>query len=116
MSMIVFFANVIYFVYHASINQRAFDLIITTLQNCFGVAKLRLNSIKTQYIFISRNNSLKSNIEHPADAKFSNNASLLYFNLDSRLSHTKHANSMCQKCYYLLRIIYYIKIKSTGNR
>ena len=50
--------TVIYFVYHASMNQGAFDLTITTLQKWFSGAKLRLNSNKTEYMFVSRKNSL----------------------------------------------------------
>ena len=81
--------TLIYFVYHASINQGAFDLILTTLQEWFSCAKLRLNSNKTEYVFISRKNSLKSDIGLPEDATFFNNVTLLGFNLDSRFSYTK---------------------------
>ena len=34
---------VTYFVFHDSLNQGAFDLILTTLQKRFSAAKLRLN-------------------------------------------------------------------------
>ena len=85
--------TVIYFVYDSSIN-RAFDLILTTLQKWFSGAKLRLNSNKTQYMFISRKNSLNSDIELPTDANFCNNVTLLGFNLDSRLSYTKQVSSV----------------------
>ena len=46
--------TVIYFVYNASINQEAFDLILTTLQKWFSGAKLRLNSNKTEYMLVER--------------------------------------------------------------
>ena len=45
--------TVVYVVYHASINPGAFDLILTTLHKWFSGAKLRLNSNKTEYMFIS---------------------------------------------------------------
>ena len=73
--------TVIHFVYHASIIQGAFDLILTTLQKWFRGAKLRFNSNKTEYMFISRKNSSNSHIELPADANYSNNVTLLGFNL-----------------------------------
>ena len=81
--------TVIYFVYHASINQGSFDLTLTALQKWFSGAKLRLYSNKTEYMVISRKNSLNSDIELPTDANFSNNVALLGFNLASRLSYTK---------------------------
>ena len=92
-----------YFVYHASINQGAFYLILTTLQKWFISAKLRLDSNKTECMFISRMISLNSDIELPRDANFSSNVTLLGFNLDSRLSYTKQINSVCRRCYYFLR-------------
>ena len=105
-----FYANdtVIYFVYHASINQGAFDLILTTLQKWYSGAKLRLNSNKTEYMFVKRRNSLNSDMELSTDANFSNNVALLGFNLDSRLSYAKQFSSVCRKCYYFLRKIYSI--------
>ena len=99
--------TLIYFVYHASINQGAFDLILTTLQKWFSGAKLRLNSNKTEYMFVSRKNSLNCDIELPMDANFSNNVTLLRFNLDSRLSYAKCF--VCRRCYYFLRKIYSIR-------
>ena len=105
--------TLIYFVYHASINQRAFDLILTTLQKWFSGAELRLNSNKTEYMFISRKNSLNSDIELPTDANFSNNVTLLGFNLDSRLSYTKQVSSVCRRCYFLRKIY---SIRDTVDR
>ena len=101
--------TLIYFIYHASINQGAFDLILTTLKKWFSGAKLRLNSNKTEYMFISRKNSLNSDIELPADANVSNNVTLLSFNLVSRLSYTKEFVSLCRRCYYFLRKFYSIR-------
>ena len=48
-----FFAydTVIYFVYHASINQGAFDFIFKTLQKWFSGAKLRFNMNKTVHVY-----------------------------------------------------------------
>ena len=110
MSIIIFRPmTLIYFVYHASINQGAFDLILTTLQKWFSGAKLRLNSNKTEYMFVSRKNSLNCDIELPTDANFSNNVTLLGFNLDSRLSYAKQVSSVCRRCYYFLRKIYSIR-------
>ena len=60
-------------------------------------------------MFISRKNSLDSDIELPKDANFSYNVSLLGFNLDSRLSYTKQVSSVCRRCYYFLRNIYSIR-------
>ena len=54
----------------------------------------KLNSNKTEYMFISGRNSLNSDVELPADANFSNNVTLLGFNLDSRLSYTKQVSSV----------------------
>ena len=106
-----FYANdtVIYFLYHASINQRAFDLILTTLQKWFSGAKLRLNSNKTEYMFVSRKNSLNCDIELATDANFSNNVTLLGLNLDSRHSYEKQVSSVCRRCYYFLRKNYSIR-------
>ena len=101
--------TVIYFVYHASLNQGAFDLILTTLQKWFSGAKLRLNSNKTEYMFVSRKNILNCDNELPTDANFSNNVTLLGFNLDSRLSYAKQVSSLCRRCYYFLRKIYSIR-------
>ena len=110
MSIIIFMpVTLIYFVYHASINQGAFDLILTTLQKWFSGAELRLTSNKTEYMFISRKNGLNSDIELPTDANFSNNVTLLGFNLDSRLSYTKQVSSVSRRCYYFLRKIYSIR-------
>ena len=95
--------TVTYFVYHATINQRAFDLTPTTLQKWFSGAKLRLNSNKTEYLFISRKNSLNSDIELRADANCSNSVTLLGFNLDTRLSYTKQLSYVCRTCCYFLR-------------
>ena len=52
------------FFYYASINQGAFDLILTTQQKWFSGAKLRLNSNETEYMFISRKNSLNSDLKN----------------------------------------------------
>ena len=101
--------SVIYFVYHSSINEEAFDLILTTLQKWFSGAKLRLNSNKTEYMFVSRKNSFNSDIELPTDANFSNNVTLLGFNLDSRLSYAKQVSSVCRRCYNFMRKIYSIR-------
>ena len=101
--------TVICFVYHASINQGAFDLILTTLQKWFSGAKLQLNSNKTEYMFVSRKNSLNCDIELPTDANFANNVTLLGFTLDSRLSYAKQVSSVCRRCYYFLREIYSIR-------
>ena len=79
------------------------------LQKWFSGAKLRLNSNKTEYMFISRKNSLKSDVELPTDANFCNNVTLLGFNLDSRLSYTKQVSSVCLRCYHFLRKIYSIR-------
>ena len=98
--------TVIYFVYHASINQWAFDLILTTLQERFSGAKLRLNSNKTEYMFFKRKNSLNSDIEQRLYANFSNEVTLLCFNLDSRFSYTKQVSSLCCRCYYFLWKMY----------
>ena len=103
--------KLIYFVYHASINQRAFDLILTTLQKWFSGAKLRLNS--NEYMFICRMNSLNSDIELPREANFSNNVTLLGFNLDSRLSYTKQVSSVCRRCYFLRK---FYSIRDTVDR
>ena len=94
--------TVVYFVYQASINQDAFCLILTTLQKWFSGAKLQLNSNKTKYMFIRRKNSLDSDIELPTDANFSNNVTLLGFNLDSILSYTKQVSFVWRRCYYFL--------------
>ena len=71
----------------------------------FSGSKLRLNSNKTEYMFINRKNSLNSDIELPTDANFSNTVTLLGFNLDSRLSYTKQVSSVCRRYYYFLRKI-----------
>ena len=107
----LFYADdtVIYFVYHSSINEDAFDLILTTLQKWFSGAKLRLKLNRTEYMFVSRKNSLNSDIELPTDANFSNNVTLLGFNLDSRFSYAKQVSSVCRRCYYFLRKIYSIR-------
>ena len=60
-------------------------------------------------MFISRKNSLISDIELPTDANFSNNVKLLGFNLASRLLYTKQICSLCRRCYYFLRKIYSIR-------
>ena len=73
---------VIYFVYYASINQGALNLILTTLQEWFSDAKLLLKSNRDEYMFIGRKNSLNNDNELPADANFSYNVTLLRFNLD----------------------------------
>ena len=83
-------------------------MIFTTLQKWFSGAKLRLNSNKTEYMFISRKNCLNSDIKPPTVANFSDSVTLLGFNLDSRLSHTKQISSVGRRCYYFLRIIYSI--------
>ena len=67
--------TVIYFVYHASIIQAAFDLMLMTRQKWFTGAKLQLYSNKTEIRFISIKNRLDSDIELPADANFSYRAS-----------------------------------------
>ena len=81
-------------------------MILTTLQKWFSGAKLRLNSNKTEYIFVSRKNNLNCDIEFPTDANFSNNVTLLGFNLESRLSYAKQVSSVGRRCYYFLRKIY----------
>ena len=101
--------TVIYFVYQASINQGAFDLIFTTLQKWISGAKFQLNTNKIEYKFISRKNSLKSDIELPTGANFSSNVTLFGFNIDFRLSYTKQVSSVCRRCYYFLRKIYSIR-------
>ena len=64
-------------------------------------------------MFISRRNSLNSDIELPADAIFSNNFTLLVFNLHSRLSYTKQVCSVCRRCYYFLPVY---SIRGTVDR
>ena len=93
----------IYFVYQASTNQGAFDLIPTTLQKWFSGAQLQFNSHKTDYMFISRKTILESDNELPTDANFSNNITLLGFNLGSRLPYKKQVSSMCRRSYFYLR-------------
>ena len=46
--------TVIYFVYQASINQGAFDLILTILQKWFSGSKLRLNSKLNTCLIVER--------------------------------------------------------------
>ena len=60
-------------------------------------------------MFISRKNSSNCDIELPTDANFSNNLTLLGFNLDSRLSYTKLVISVCRRCYHFLRKVYSIR-------
>ena len=60
-------------------------------------------------MFVSRKNSLNCDIEHPTDANFSNNVTLLGFNLDSRLSYAKQVSSVCRRYYYFLWKIYSIR-------
>ena len=95
--------SVINFVYHAFIDQGAFDLILPTLQKWFTGARLRLNTNITEHMFIGRKNSVNFDIELSADFNFSNNATLLGFNLDSRLSYAKQVSSVCRRCCHYLR-------------
>ena len=66
-------------------NQGAFGLILTTLQKWLRGAELPLKSNETEYKYISRKNNLKCDIQLPAEANFSNDATLLGFNLDFSL-------------------------------
>ena len=60
-------------------------------------------------MFISRKNSLNSDIELPTEANFSNNFTLLHVNLDSRLSYTKQVSSVCHRCYSFQRKNYFMR-------
>ena len=54
-------------------------------------------------------NSSNSDIEFQTDIDFSNNVTLLGFNLDYRLSYTKQVSSVCRRCFYFMRKNYSIR-------
>ena len=74
--------TVIYFVYEETVTQVKFDQIISTLRKWFCGAKLKLNTIKTEFMKVVENFSFNADLKLHMDSKFSNHVISLGFILD----------------------------------
>ena len=100
--------TIIYFVYEQAVTQK-FDLIISTLEKWFCSTKLKLNTSKTEFMKVVRNNSFNADLKLPMDSKFLNNKKFLSFTLDDKHLSPKQINSVTSACYYMVRQIYSIR-------
>ena len=83
-----------------------FDLIISTLQKWFYGAKLKLNTSKTEFMKVVRNNYFNVDIKLLMDSKFSNHVKFPGFILDEKLLFSKQISSVTSACQYVLQKIY----------
>ena len=78
------------------------DSIFGALQKCFNVARLQLNTKKTEFLNNARKSATVFDIQPPIDSKISDNVKFFGFLLDDKLSFQASSINLCRLLLFLM--------------